>query len=308
LEILQLKLGSSIGLILGHACLLSRGIELLKAAITEFFLPQFQTRLLPGIRPVSVVQHQEDSSLPFVPNRVPGYLGYIAIWLKTLRFLYNAFGKRALPDIEQMMRDLRLIYYRAGRVYRRRQSTTHRPTPPLNPYFILMRLFDPHLHCIPSLHVMTMCCNYHKTRQIVMKLGPGQAGKETCGKAAAQTYALALQITEVVLLVKQHSLVDIGPSLFLFSSLFPGYDEAEAKRFIGALFEHHQAIGPGTKARLRAAILQTYEDLLDRKRRHPDKEATDILVEFIEEHEKNRPKEPPKIREPSRLLRRRDES
>ena len=224
--------------------------------------------------------------MPFLPSCVRSYLGYMAIWLKTLQYLYNAFGKQALADIEQMMRDICLIYYAAGRVYRRRQSTTHRPTPPLNPYFILIRLFDPHLHCIPSLHVMTLCYNYCKTRQIVMKLKDGQTGKETYTEAVAQTYTLALRITEAVLLVKQHSLLDVGPSLFLLSSLFPDYDRREVKLFIGGLFENSRVIGPEAVARIRAAILQTYEEMLGRKRRHPDKKATDILVEFLAEYEK----------------------
>ena len=186
MDILQLKLGRSICLILKYRCLLPRGFEILKAAITEFFLPQFQTRLRPGIRPISVLEHREDASLPFVPSSVRSYLGYIAIWLKTLQYLYDAFGKQALTDIEQMIRDICLIYYAAGRVYRRCQSTTtSRRTPPFNPYFILIRLFDPHLHCIPSLHVMTMCYNYHRTRQIVMKLSEGQAGKESYTEAVS---------------------------------------------------------------------------------------------------------------------------
>jgi hypothetical protein len=186
-----------------------------------------------------------------------------------------------------MIRDICLIYYAAGRVYRRCQSTTtSRRTPPLNPFFILIRLFDPHLHCIPSLHVMTMCYNYHKTRQIMMRLSPGQAGKETHTEAVAQTYTLALQITEAILLVKQHSLVDVGPSLFLLSSLFPDYDQKEVKRFIGGLFENHRVIGPEAMARVRNGILQTYEELLSRERLYPDKKATDILVEFLEGYEK----------------------
>jgi hypothetical protein len=309
MDILRLKLGRSIGLILKFRCLLPRGIEVFKAAITEFFLPQFQTRLLPGFRPISVIEHREDASLPFVPSYVRSYLGYISIWLKTLRYLYDAFGKQALTDIEQMIRDICLIYYAAGRVYRRCQSTTtSRRTPLLNPYFILIRLFDPHLACIPSLHVMTMCYNYHKTRQIVMELNSGQAGKEVYTEAAAQTHTLALQITEAILLVKQHSLVDIGPSLFLLSSLFPEYDQREAERFIRGLFENGRVVGQETKARLHAGILQTYEEMLERKRLYPDKQAADIIVEFLEGFRKQQSGRAAEAWKPSRLLRRRDES
>lgn len=309
MDILGLKLGRSIGLILKHGCLLPRGIEVCKAAITEFFLPQFQSRLFPGIRPIMVMEHREDNTLPFLPSCVRSYLGYITIWLRTLQYLFNTFGRRALRDIEQMIRDLCLIYYAAGRVYRRCQSTTTgRRTPPLNPYFILIRLFDPHLHCIPSLHVMTMCYNYHRTRQIVLKLSSGEAGKSPNGKAVAQTIALALKITEATLLVKQHSIADIGPSLFLLSCLFPDYNQREVKRFVRGLFENRPVIGQDPLARLRLGILQTYEEMMHRKLLYPYKEATDIIVEFLAQYHKKQVGGTAETRNPSKILRRRDGS
>ena len=64
----------------------------------------------------------------------------------------------------------------------------------LNPYFLLIALFDPHLHCIPSLHVLTICYNYHQTRKIVMKLGP--IGKPDCRAGSRRPIRLALRITE----------------------------------------------------------------------------------------------------------------
>ena len=141
-----------------------------------------------------------------------------------------------------------------------------------------------------------------------MKLSSRQAGKELNSEATAQTYTLALQITEVMLLVKQHSLVDIGPSLFLLSSLFPDYDQREANRFISELFENRRVIGPQSMARVRNGILQTYEEMLSRKRSYPHKEATDIIVEFLEGHKKKQAGRAVEARKPSRLLRRRDES
>ena len=58
------------------------------------------------------------------------------------------------------------------------------------------------------------------------------------------------------------------------------------KRFIGGLFENRRVIGPEAVARIRAAILQTYEEMLGRKRLCPNKKATDILVEFLAGYEK----------------------
>ena len=279
MDIERLGVGASIGLILRHDRLRNRGIELFKAAVREFFVPQFQSRLLPGIRPVAVVAHPLDDSLPFVPGLFRRYLGYITIWLKTLSYLYRTYGKLALGDIEQMMEDVVLLYDASGSVYRRCQSTTtSRCYAPANPYFLLIVLFDPHLHCIPSLHVLTICYNYHQTRKIMTSLDPdGAIGS----RAAAETYRLALRITEATLLVKQHSLLDIGASLFLLSRLFPDYGEMEIRRFTSDLFAGSPALDPDAATRVRRAILQSYEELLALQRGSGGSPPAEIVLDYL---------------------------
>jgi hypothetical protein len=280
-DIERLGVGESIRLILRHGRLRKRGIEVFKAAVLEFFVPQFQSRLLPGIRPVAVVSHPLDDCLPFVPSLFRSYLGYFTVWLKTLSCLYRTYGKPALRDIEKMMRDVVLLYDASGRVYRRCQSTTtSRRSAPANPYFLLIVLFDPHLHCIPSLHVLTICYNYHQTRKTVMRLDPnGAAGS----RVAAETYRMALRITEATLLVKQHSLIDIGPSLFLLSGLFSDYGEMEIRRFVSQLFADSPVLDPDAATRVRRAVLQSYEQLLALQRGRGDSPPTDIVLDYLEE-------------------------
>jgi hypothetical protein len=282
MDIPRLSLGASIGLILRHRRLLPKGLALLKAAITEFFIPQFESRLRPGIRPIAVVAHPLDRSIPFVSNRIAGYLGYITLWLKTLLCLYRRFGAPVLPDIEQMIRDVTTLYYASGKVYRRCQSTTtSRPARPLNPYFLVIRLFDPHLHCIPSLHILTMCYNYHQTSKIAGRLSPPEGSG--CG-AAAQTRRLAVEITEAVLLVKQHSLIDIGSSLFLLSRLFPEYDRKEIDCFVGQLFAGSPHVSPQTGARIREAILASYREMLDLEYRYRHAEPAYLVLSFLKRY------------------------
>jgi hypothetical protein len=271
----------SVGLILRHGRLLHRGLQVLAAAVREFFLPQFQTRLLPGTRPVVVVSHPSDDSLPFVPSLFRRYLSYFTTWLNTLSYLYRIYGKMVLKDIEKMMRDVVRLYEVSGSVYRHCQSTTtSRRSAPTNPFFLLIALFDPHLHCIPSLHVLTVCYNYYRTRQITARFDPdGASGR----RLAAQTYAAALQISEAILLVKQHSLLDIGPSLFLLSREFPGYDDGEIRRFVSDLFPDTAVVDRRTGQRLRAVILSSYERLLALQRSRRDCPATDVLLVYLRE-------------------------
>jgi hypothetical protein len=281
MDIERLSLGASIRLILRHFRLRQRGIQVFKAAVREFFLPQFWSRLLPGIRPVAVVSHPLDDCLPFDPRLFRRYLGYFTVWMKTLSCLYRIYGKLALGDIDGMMQGVVLLYDASGQVYRRCQSTTtSRRTAPANPYFLLIALFDPHLHCIPSLHVLTICYNYLQTRKIVMRLDPGRASGS---RLVAETYRSALRITEATLLVKQHSLLDIGPSLFLLSRLFPDYDDREIRRFVSELFAGIPILDPDSATRVRGAILRSYEELLARQREHRDSPPTEIVLDFLRE-------------------------
>ncbi|UCF96358.1 MAG: hypothetical protein JSV89_14405 [Spirochaetaceae bacterium] len=274
------SLGRSICLILRKGRLLARGIDIFKASLREFFLPQFQSSLRLHNRPVAVLSHPLDGSLPFVPSLVRRYLGYLSIWLKTLLFLYRTYGEAALRDIERMMTDLVLLYNTSGRVYQRCQSTTpSRRTPLGNPYFFLILLFDPHLHCIPSLHVLTVCYNYRQIRKMVMKFDPQGANNS---EAVEQAYRLAVEITETILLVKQHSLLDIGPSLYLLSRLFPDYDDAEVYRFVADLFADNPMVGPERALPIRELILEEYEKIKVDESRRQEQEPIHALLRYLE--------------------------
>ena len=285
MDLERLSLGASIRLILRHGRLRRSGIQLFKAALREFFLLQFRSRRQPGIRPVAVVFHPLDDSLPFNPGLYPRYLGYFTVWMKTLSCLYQRYGKSALGDIEGMMRDVVLLYHAAGRVYRRCQSTTtSRRAVLANPYSLLIVAFDPHLHCIPSLHVLTICYNYHQARKIVMKLDQKSVSGD---ELAAQTYRLALRITEAILLVKQHSLLDIGPSLFLLSRLFPEFDDREIRRFVSELFAGAPCLDPDTATQARRVILESYRELLALQRGRRDCAPTDVVLDYVRAMVKN---------------------
>ena len=296
----RVGLGSSVRLILRHGRLRRRGILIFKAALREFFLPQFQSRLLPGLRPVAIVTHPLDDRLPFDPNLFRRYLSYFTLWLKTLGCLYRICGKPVLKDIEGMMRDLVLLYRASGSVYRRCQSTTTtRRSAPANPYFLLIALFDPHLHCIPSLHVLTVCYNYLRAREIVTRIDAEDASGS---RLLAETYRAALRITEAILLVKQHSLLDIGPSLFLLSSLLPDYDDREVKRFVSDLFAEAPSPDPATVVRFRELILESYRGLVVRQQERADWSPATVILEYLRGLVRSRRRG--ERREPSRLPRR----
>jgi hypothetical protein len=251
------NLFAGLWVVVTHLRLLVRGVELLVLAIREFFLPQFATRLFTGLRPVVLIDHPLDDRIPFQPEYVQLYLSFIQVWIQGLGALYTRFGNEAIGDIERSIRHLCRLYITAGKVYKRCQTTTARRRGPLlSPHFLLIRLSDPHLHCIPSLHVLILCYNYMELRRVLWR----RVGRADDPIAAA-AYVAALHVIRSTLLVKQHSLSDIGPSLFALSELFPDYDEGQVEDFVGNLFGGMHGIPSQTAAGLREAVLADYRSL-----------------------------------------------
>jgi hypothetical protein len=270
-------LGSLI-LIARHRRLLPRGMELAWAGVTEFFLPQFETRLFPGLRPVVTLAHPVDERMPFRPQRLRFYLGYMGLVLRTLGFIHASCGPAAQPDIARMLRELCRLYYLSGAVYRRCQSTTsHRLPLQANPYSLLIRLFDPHLHCVPSLHILAVCYNYWAAREVLCRRLPADHPALAC---VSELFDIAVRITETVLLVKQHSVLDIAPSLFLLSRAVPGYDDAEVERFVGAVFRRR----PEVASVVREEVLRGYRELMQLARRDPASDPSGRIVEYLCRH------------------------
>jgi hypothetical protein len=243
-------------LLLSDWRVVKRWLALIWHAVDHFFLPQFQGLLFPRLRPVATLAHPLDRDIPFQPREIVTYLGYIAFWFKTLRWFYDRFGKAALPDILASMDEVLLLYREAGAIYRRCRSTTTTRAPlPRHPYFAVIYLLDPHLACIPSLHILLICHNDLGAARILARHCPKPGEDERLLEAVR---AEAVRITEAVLLVKQHSLVDVAPSLFLLSVLFPEYRREQVADFVGRLFLDWQA-PEASKARMRALLLASYD-------------------------------------------------
>jgi hypothetical protein len=239
--------------------LVKRWLALIWNAVDHFFLPQFASRLRPHLRPVATLSHPLDRDIPFRPREVVAYLGYMTFWFKTLRWFHDHIGAAALPDILRSMDEVLRLYREAGAIYRRCQSTTSTRAPlPGHPYFALIYLVDPHLACIPSLHILLICHNEIGAAHILGR--HGRAGGESREFLQAVREE-ARRITEAVLLVKQHSVVDVAPTLFLLTALYPSFQRQEVRDFVGRLFCDWPR-PEAYKQSLRALILTTYEELL----------------------------------------------
>jgi hypothetical protein len=249
----------------------------LKTAFTiffEFFFRQYRAALLPGRVPVTPVDHELDEKIPFAPSWVAVYLDFVAFWVRTLSFLFRVYGRRIYRRAGEFLKSMGALYAFAAEVYRKNFSTTRRPFYIARPRFFLIHLVDPHLMCIPSLHVMVVIRTYTKFREIIRAMGDE-------GRFASQIAELkngALAISEAILFVKQHSVNCIAAAMYAMTcfseELFP---PKEAEDFCSRLFV--RSLPPGNGQMIRDHIMRLYREFLSRRGLSKNWDAP--LIDFL---------------------------
>jgi hypothetical protein len=199
----------------------------------NFFFRQYRAAWLPGRVPVNKVDHPLDQKIPFVPAWVTIYLDFVTFWIRMLTFLLRGYGRRAYAAVRDFIISIGKLYTFAAEVYQKNLSTTKRPFYIARPRFLVIHLLDPHLMCIPSLHVMVVIWTYRKFDAMLRSLNEA----EHCSAQIEEMKQGALAITQAILFVKQHSINCVAASLYAMAcfdgELFPP-EEAEA--FTGLLF------------------------------------------------------------------------
>jgi hypothetical protein len=221
----------------------------------NFFFLQYKAAFLPGKVPVSRADHPLDKKIPFTPRKVDVYLDFVAFWVRILGFLLRRFGRRGLEPVRRFMESMGKLYAWAAQVYHKNLSTTDRPRYLERPRFVVIHAFDPHLMCIPSLHVMVVIRSYTLFRKTLSSLGGAefpQIGEIRKG---------SLAISEAVLYVKQHSVNCISAAMYAMTcfdkTLFP---PEEAERFVSELFREGLPEKDGEE--IRAHIVSLYRRFL----------------------------------------------
>ncbi|MDR0409531.1 MAG: hypothetical protein LBH18_03945 [Spirochaetaceae bacterium] len=235
---------------------------MLKSIIGNFFCLQYRAALFPKSVKISHVDHPLDDAVPFTPSWVDVYMDFSPFWIRTQAFLAKTFGKAADSYIDAFVRGIADLYEIAGNVYKQNFSTTRRPFYLGKPGFVSIHVFDPHLMCIPSLHVMVVIMTYTKLRYVLGCLG---AEKEfACEIEDARRHAVV--ITESILYIKQHSINCISAALYAMTcydeTLFPA---DEARSFVDALFIEGGTVPSEACSAIKEHIFGLYRSFLDAK-------------------------------------------
>ena len=220
--------------VLGKPYLRTTALRCIASIFRHFFFLQYRAAFLPGRIPVSRVDHPLDDKIPFLPGKVNTYLDFVAFWVRTLGFLLRSCGCGILEPVRNFLETMGDLYAWAALVYGKNLSTTNRPFYISRPRFLLIHALDPHLMCVPSLHVMAVIRTYTLFREIVKSMGEG-------GRFASQAEELrlgALAITEAVLYIKQHSVNCISAAMYAMTRFNPAlFPPAEAEHFASGIFE-----------------------------------------------------------------------
>jgi hypothetical protein len=161
------------------------------------------------------------------------YLDFVSFWIRILGFLLRRYGRRALEPVKDFLNSMNRLYRFAAEVYSKNMSTTNRPYYISRPRFFLIHLTDPHLMCIPSLHVMVMILSYTRFTKILRSFGD----EDLLGDQIGEINRGAALITEAILFVKQHSVNCVSAAMYAMSRFDPSlFPPEEAEVFVSRLF------------------------------------------------------------------------
>lgn len=208
-------------------------------AISRFFVPQFAVKFKMRKIPVVHVDHELDYKVPFCPLRIRIYLNFLNLWISPLSFILRRVGaKKAIPYCARMIKMVDECYLWAYEMYRFRMTTTNRPMSKVPRKvagnFHMIRTWDPHYMCVPSLHIAIVVLTYSYFRTVFKEIGLTEEEQKSYNE---ELYKNAVEIAETVLYVKQHSVNCIPAAVYMMrcsSSEF--FSEEDAQIFINDLF------------------------------------------------------------------------
>lgn len=233
----------------------------IKTVIKDFFFLQTAQKLHLKNYPVIHVDTELDELIPFEPEYVNIYMDFINFFVKSIDLLIKELGyKKAIPYINSYVDFLTKIYKNAAQIYRFCMTTTTRPKCKKKK-FITIRIFDPHLLCVPSIHVSIASGTYAWFKKFFSEdLIPNAEAENLLNQIKEKS----ISIIESVLYIKQHSVNCVPLGLYLITatnenSFFPTSD---AINFIEALFKNSNDISEDNKSIIIDYINYMYERAL----------------------------------------------
>lgn len=255
------------------------GIKLSHIVLWDFFIAQFHPFKRKSKRqPVAQIDHPLDKNIPFTPEWVHIYLDFIKLWVFGVVWMRRYFGPKAMKHIYAIINDMKKLYNTASEVYLQCQSTTIRP--PKVKGFGAIHATDPHLHCLPSLHVMIVIYTGFFFPKVIEKIAAEVECTDDFTEENNHFRKQALLITESILYVKQHSINCIPAAFFTLKNLFPGIEAEYGTEYLAELLaESKPAVTQ--KEKISAYMVSLYKKFEDDLENRGDKDFVSVMVNFL---------------------------
>ena len=245
-----------------HTCLTA--LRFFVSVIRNYLLRQFLNVWHITHVPVIHVDHPLDKRVPFLPSKVGIYFRFIDFWIEPMSMLIKRYGAwQGTRFCKEWLKAITKVYQSGGKVYAGYLSTTHRPNYTEDKQFRLIHRADPHLLCVPSLHIAIIVLCFTFYRKLFQEEGFAPADKEAWN---GSLYREAVAIAESVLYIKQHSVNCIPAALYMMTMQFPDLvRQPVVEDFIADMFATSPAeeIKEEDAAAIRAHILSLYRRFLE---------------------------------------------
>jgi len=232
-----------------------------REVIINYLLVQFKQKWGFTKLPVVSVDHPLDKKIPFTPAKVTVYMDFVYLFLRPLSMMIQRYGmKKAAKYCREWYTICARTYHESGLMYKHTLSTTERPHYTENFHFKIIHLFDPHLLCVPSLHISLICLCFSYYKKAFKELGLSDA--ENFQKNT-ELYNDAVEIAESVLYMKQHSVNCVPAALYMITKLFPElFTPNDATNFINDMFLTAETISTEDCLAIKEHISFMYERFL----------------------------------------------
>jgi len=233
----------------------------LRTVVRDFFWLQFSVKWRFKTIPVLDVSHPLDELIPFTPDKVKIYLNFTNFWIRPMTFLFRRLGvKKALPYCIEYLSLIETAYANAAKVYRFCMTTTKRPDYKTDAAFKMIHAFDPHLLCVPSLHVAIVILSSVYYADVFKN---DDFTKEERKTYTAELREGARRIIESVLYVKQHSVNCIPAAMYMMLYVLKNrFTISTGIDIINSLFADDETLSDPDKKKISAHIHFMFERLL----------------------------------------------
>lgn len=220
-----------------------------------------------------------DEKVPLKEERLPDYLSFVPFWISGMMFVRKEFGQQAINDSVKILTDMAGFYAEAGAVFEKAQTTFHRGGEGGGALKFL-RVIDKEKNMFPSLHAEVVGHTYGRLNDIIDNYADD---KNDYALVKQRIFKRAVKILESCLLLKQHSYRDIPAGLAAISVRDPRFTNEQARALIQGMFvEDNAGMNSVMINELQTEMLLVYEKLMNQVKTDPDKDYSQILIEYVE--------------------------